>query len=210
VFIPIAERSTLITQIGDWVVRTAAATQADWRRQGKKSLPVAVNVSMKDVMSGNLVANVSRALVDFHLPAQCIEIELTESVVMSDLEQTRSVLSGLQKLGVSTSLDDFGTGYSSLSYLRQLPLTSLKVDQSFTAGLTDDAHCRSLTQAILKMAQALELTTIAEGVETQEQMRWLTSNDCRVGQGYLFSHGVAPDAVHGAIERIESGWAALA
>ena len=120
------------------------------------------------------------------------------------------MLRGLRELGVTTSLDDFGTGYSSLSYLRQLPLTSLKVDQSFTAALTDDAHSRSLTQAIIRMAQALELTTIAEGVETVDQMRWLSTHECNIGQGYLFSHPLPPEQVHGAIERIEAEWAAMA
>jgi diguanylate cyclase (GGDEF)-like protein len=210
VFIPIAERSGLITQIGAWVVRCAAATQANWREQGMSGLPVSVNVSMKDVMSGKLVDNVSRALDEFQLPANSLEIELTESVIMSDLDLTRGVLRGLRQLGVTTSLDDFGTGYSSLSYLRQLPLNSLKVDQSFIAGLTDDAQSRSLTQAIIRMAQALELTTIAEGIETTGQMHWLSTHECNIGQGYLFSHPLPPGQVHGAIERIEAGWSASA
>jgi len=116
---------------------------------------------------------------------------------------------GSPQRGISTALDDFGTGYSSLSYLRHLPLACLKVDQSFTADLTVDAHSRSLTQAIIRMAEALKMTTIAEGVETRGQLKWLRDHTCSVGQGYLFSHPIPAPLVHATTERIDAGWTAL-
>ncbi len=209
-FIPIAEHSGLIKQIGHWVVRTVVATQAEWRREGFRSLPVAVNVSMTEITSGKLVDHIGAMLDEFRMPPECLGIELTESVIMSDPGLALKVLQSLRKLGITTALDDFGTGYSSLSYLRQLPLTCLKVDRSFTASLTDDEHARSLTQAIIRMADSLKMATIAEGVETPAQLRWLVEHDCNIGQGYLFSHPVAAAAVHQTVERIETTWRPIA
>lgn len=206
VFIPIAERSDLITQIGHWVMRAAIATQAGWRVQGRVSLPVAVNVSMSEVMSGTLVDSIARLLNEFQMPPRCLTVELTESVIMKDPRVAMSVLSGLKQLGILTALDDFGTGHSSLSRLRQLPLNALKVDQSFTADLTDDAHSRSLTEAIIRMAEALKMTTIAEGVETRGQLDWLRGQKCNIGQGYLFSPAVPAELVLQTCARIEGDW----
>jgi diguanylate cyclase (GGDEF)-like protein len=209
VFIPIAERSDLITQIGQWVVRTAISAQADWRAEGRTSPPVAVNVSMTEVSSGKLVDNIGRLLGEYQMPSECLTVELTESVIMKDPRVAMNVLNGLKNLGIATALDDFGTGYSSLSYLRHLPLACLKVDQSFTEDLIVDAHSRSLAQAIIRMAQALKMTTIAEGVETRDQLRWLRDHTCAVGQGYWFSHPIPAALVHATTERIEAGWKAL-
>ncbi len=205
-FIPIAEHCGMITQIGEWVVRTVVATQAGWHSDGWRTLPVAVNVSMAEVTSGRLLDHIGATLREFRMPAACLGIELTESVIMSDPEFALTVLRSLRKLGITTALDDFGTGYSSLSYLRQLPLTFLKVDRSFTASLTDDEHSRSLTQAIIRMADSLQMATIAEGVETPAQLQWLVEHDCNIGQGFLFSHPVPAAAVPGAVERIEAAW----
>ena len=205
-FIPIAEHSGLIKPIGQWVVRTVIATQAEWRRAGFRSPPVAVNVSMTEITSGRLVEHIGAMLSEFSMPPECLGVELTESVIMSDPALALKVLQNLRKLGITTALDDFGTGYSSLSHLRQLPLTSLKVDRSFTAALTDDEHSRSLTQAIIRMADSLTMATIAEGVETPAQLQWLVAHDCNIGQGFLFSHPVPAAAVHRTVERIESAW----
>jgi diguanylate cyclase (GGDEF)-like protein len=206
VFIPIAERSDLITQIGQWVLRTAIATQADWRLRGHKSPPVAVNVSMTEVTSGTLVDTIGRLLREYQMPASCMTVEVTESVIMKDPRVAMSVLNNLKRLGVTAALDDFGTGYSSLAYLRQLPLTCLKVDQSFTADLTRDAHSRGLTQAIIRMAEALQMTTIAEGIETRGQLQWLRGRKCNTGQGYFFSPAVPADLVHSTNARVEAAW----
>jgi len=205
-FIPIAEHCGLIKQIGEWVVRSVIATQAEWRSAGFRSLPVAVNVSMTEVTSGRLVDHIGAMLSEFGMPPECLAIELTESVIMSDPALALNVLQSLRNLGITTALDDFGTGYSSLSHLRQLPLTCLKVDRSFTASLTDDEHARSLTQAIIRMADSLKMATIAEGVESPAQLQWLVEHDCNIGQGFLFSHPVPAAAVYGAVERIEAAW----
>jgi diguanylate cyclase (GGDEF)-like protein len=209
IFIPIAERSDLIGQIGQWVVRKAVATQAAWHAQGQRALPVAINVSMAEVTSGTLVDHIDRTLREYHMPAQCLGVELTESVIMSDPGLALEVLTGLRRLGISTALDDFGTGYSSLSYLRQLPLTCLKVDQSFTSALTGDAQSQGLVHAIIRMADALKMTTIAEGVENRGQLRWLMAHDCGIGQGNFFSHPVPAAAVHTTVARIEASWQGL-
>jgi len=203
-FIPIAERSDLIIRIGRWVVRTVVAMQADWRRRGLVVLPVAVNVSMAEIAKGDLVDYIGRILKEFEMPPSCISVELTESVIMKDLPLAIKVLSGLRDLGVRTALDDFGTGYSSLSYLRQLPIDCLKVDQSFTAELGDDANSRSLTHAIIRMAGALKMSTIAEGVETRGQLQWLREHNCGIGQGYLFSRPVPAEELHAVVARIEA------
>jgi EAL domain-containing protein (putative c-di-GMP-specific phosphodiesterase class I) len=143
-------------------------------------------------------------LDEYQMPATCISIEMTESVILKDLPLTARVLTALRDLGVAAALDDFGTGFSSLSYLRKLPLSHLKVDGSLTAMLPGDASACSLTHAIIRMAEALKMSTIAEGVETLEQLRWLRDQGCRIGQGYLFSRPVAADLIQAAIVRIES------
>jgi diguanylate cyclase (GGDEF)-like protein len=209
VFIPLAERSELINHLGEWVLRSALGTQATWRTEGRDPLPIAVNVSMTEVASGRLLPTIKRLLAEYALPPQCLAIELTESVIMQDLKLALSVLGDLRELGISAALDDFGTGYSSLSYLRQLPLTMLKVDQSFTAELTTNAHSQSLTQAIIRMADALNMTTIAEGVETVGQLNWLRKHRCRIGQGYLFSPAVEAGQAHATLAHIEEVWGRL-
>jgi EAL domain-containing protein (putative c-di-GMP-specific phosphodiesterase class I) len=159
---------------------------------------------MAEIAMGDLVNYITQTLDEFRVPATCISVEMTESVIMKDLRLTKSVLTELHALGVTTALDDFGTGYSSLSYLRQLPLNCLKVDRSFTTELPDDPNSCSLTQAIIRMAEALKMGTIAEGVETREQMQWLLDQRCQVGQGYLFSRPVAAELVHAAVWGIEA------
>ena len=203
-FIPLAERSKLIIHIGRWVLRKVISLQSEWRLRGLVVVPVAVNVSMAEIAAGDLAVYIEATLREFNMPTECISVELTESVIMKDLDLAASVLRSLRDLGVATSLDDFGTGYSSLSYLRQLPLTALKVDQSFTAELPGDASSCALTHAIIRMAEALGLASIAEGVETRQQLQWLREHGCNLGQGFLFSRPVAADQVHATVNRIEA------
>lgn len=203
VFIPIAERSDQIVKIDRWVIRTAIAEQARWQTQGLTKLPIAINLSMADILSLNLVAYLSDLLEKYQVPADALEVEVTESCVMRELAQTQSVLSALNKHGISTTLDDFGTGFSSLSYLRQLPLQCLKIDQSFIQSMLQDPNAEKLTQAILAMGVALKMIIVAEGVETKEQMSWLLAHGCHIGQGYFFSPPVPSADVRQVIERIE-------
>ncbi len=203
VFIPIAERGGQIVQIDRWVMRTALETQAAWHAQGRVRLPVAVNLSMADILSSDLVGFVRELMAEHRLPPTAMEVELTESCIMRELDQTRSVLQALNGYGIATTLDDFGTGFSSLSHLRHLPLQCLKIDQSFIASMLEDMNVEKLTQAILPMGSALDMQIVAEGVETREQMEWLLRHGCHVGQGYFFSAAVVANEVYPAIERIE-------
>ena len=202
-FIPLAERSDQIVQIDRWVMRHAVEAQAHWREQGLAPLPVAVNLSMADIMSTNLVEYLGELLDEFKLPADALEVEVTESCVMRELGKTRSVLAALNKRGISTTLDDFGTGFSSLSYLRQLPLQTIKIDQSFTFSMLQDPNAEKLTQAIVAMGVALKMLVVAEGVETEQQMNWLLAHGCHLGQGYYFSPPVPSDEIHEVIRNIE-------
>jgi diguanylate cyclase (GGDEF)-like protein len=202
-FIPIAEHSDQIIRIDRWVIRNAIAAQARWRSSGLTGLPIAINLSIADILSPNLVAYMTQLLEEYEVPPASVEIEVTESCFMRELGQTQSVLRALNEKGIATTLDDFGTGFSSLSYLRQLPLQCLKIDQSFTGSMLEDANAEKLTQAIVAMGNALKMTIVAEGVETREQMNWLFTHGCHIGQGYFFSPPVPPEDVRQVVERIE-------
>lgn len=202
-FIPMAERSNEIVRIDRWVMRHVVAEQARWRTQGLCSLPIAVNLSTADITSPNLDAYLLELLKEFEVPAEALEIEVTESCIMGELDKTQGMMRTLNKIGIVTALDDFGTGFSSLSYLRQLPLQCLKIDQSFIHSMLQDPHSEKLTQAILAMGSALQLTMVAEGIETREQMNWLLAHGCHVGQGFFFSPPVLAHDLHQVIARIE-------
>jgi len=202
-FIPIAENSDQIIRIDRWVMRNAIAEQARLQAHGHAMLPIAINLSIADILSPNLVGYLTQLLEEYQVPPEALEIEVTESCFMRELGETQSVLRALNESGISTALDDFGTGFSSLSYLRQLPLQCLKIDQSFTRSMLLDPNAEKLTQAIVAMGNALKMTIVAEGVETREQMNWLLAHGCHVGQGYFFSPPVPPEDVQQVIERIE-------
>ncbi|MFC5550024.1 EAL domain-containing protein [Massilia aerilata] len=202
-FIPIAEHSDQILRIDRWVMRNAIAEQANWLSHGLAPLPVAINLSIADILSPNLVAYLAELLEEYQVPAHALQVEVTESCFMRQLDETQNVLRALNETGISTALDDFGTGFSSLSYLRQLPLQCLKIDQSFTQSMLEDSNAEKLTQAIVAMGNALKMNIVAEGVETREQMNWLLAHGCHIGQGYYFSPPVPPEDVHQVIERIE-------
>lgn len=184
-------------------MRSAIAELAQWRTHGMDKLPIAINLSIADILSPNLVGYLTGLLDEYQVPPAGLEIEVTESCFMRQLDDTRNVLRALNEAGISTSLDDFGTGFSSLSYLRQLPLQCLKIDQSFIQNMLQDPNAEKLTQAIVAMGTALKMTVVAEGVESREQMHWLLDHGCHIGQGYFFSPPVPPEDVHDVIERIE-------
>ncbi|MFC5513495.1 EAL domain-containing protein [Massilia jejuensis] len=202
-FIPIAENSDQIIGIDRWVMRSAIAQQARWRSSGSTRLPVAINLSIVDILSPNLVGYLTELLAQYHVPAAALEVEVTESCFMRELGETQNVLRALNDAGIATALDDFGTGFSSLSYLRQLPLQCLKIDQSFIRSMLQDPNAEKLTQAIVAMGIALKMTIVAEGVETKEQMNWLLAHGCHIGQGYFFSPPVPAEDVQQVIERLE-------
>ncbi|MHB8258528.1 MAG: sensor domain-containing protein [Acidiferrobacterales bacterium] len=186
-FIPLAEETGLIIPVGEWVLKTACAQIKAWHDTGFPALQVAVNLSSKQLRDKNLIAAVQRALTESGLEAHYLDLELTESVLMQDMELAGTILAALKKVGVSFSLDDFGTGYSSLSYLKRFPIDYLKIDRSFVLDILTDPVGAGLVKAIIAMANVLHIKVIAEGVETYEQLEFLRINGCDISQGYFCS-----------------------
>jgi len=188
-FIPIAEESGLILPIGEWVLNEACRQAAEWQRNGiGDDLTMAVNLSAVQFQRGNLEEAVLSALESSGLDPQLLELELTESILVRDPEQVFGIVQRLKQLGISLSIDDFGTGYSSLSYLQRFPVDKLKIDQSFVRDMASDAGDAELVRAIIQMARALELQTIAEGIEDETTAKHLRIHHCEMGQGFYFSH----------------------
>jgi diguanylate cyclase (GGDEF)-like protein/PAS domain S-box-containing protein len=183
-FIPVAEETGLIVPIGDWVLRTACAQARTWLSAGVPMVPMSVNLSRRQLVSGDIAAQVAEALVAAKLPAKYLELEVTESAVMRDTETAVEMLRRLRELGVKIAMDDFGTGYSSLYYLKQLPLDRLKIDQSFVRDVTTNPDDSAIIKAIISLGHILELRVLAEGVETAEQLDFLRDNHCDEMQGY--------------------------
>ena len=189
-FIPIAEETGLIVPIGAWVLHTACVQARAWHTAGYSRLLIAVNISARQFQHPDFVNLVQRTLRDTGLPAEKLELEITESAVMQDAEKTIATLNALHALGVTLSIDDFGTGYSSLSYLKRFPLTKLKVDQSFVRNLTTSSNDAAIARSVILLGHSLNLIVIAEGVETEAQLAWLRTQHCEEMQGYLFSRPV--------------------
>jgi diguanylate cyclase (GGDEF)-like protein/PAS domain S-box-containing protein len=186
-FIPVAESSGLIVRIGEWVLRTASIQARKWRDAGFDVKAVAVNVSAAQFRQEGFCAMVRSALSDTGLEPECLELELTESSLFSNVDVIFSQFEQLKRMGVKLAIDDFGTGYSSLSYLRQFPITRLKIDRSFIQDVAINPDDAAITAAIIDMAKALSLKVIAEGVETEAQMAFLEAHHCDQIQGYIFS-----------------------
>jgi diguanylate cyclase (GGDEF)-like protein/PAS domain S-box-containing protein len=182
-FIPIAEDSGLIEQLGEWVLHQACAEAARW----PGNIRVAVNLSPAQFKSRNLVQAVLMALASSGLAADRLELEITESVLLQENENNMATLHQLKGLGTRIALDDFGTGYSSLSYLRMFPFDRIKIDRSFVKELPDNAECVMIIRAMVDLAKGLKMATTAEGIETPEQLERLRANGCTEGQGFLFS-----------------------
>jgi EAL domain-containing protein (putative c-di-GMP-specific phosphodiesterase class I) len=191
-FIHVAESSGLIVQIGEWVLREACREAVKWQldRPDGRPLSVSVNLSPRQVGRSDVPASVSRALTESGLDPGLLELEITESVLLDEGEVSLRTLRDLKDLGVRLVLDDFGTGYSSLSYLRRYTIDALKIDRSFVDGLERDAEDGAIVNAVLSMAQALEIGVTAEGVETSGQLSRLRDHGCEFAQGYLFSRPV--------------------
>jgi len=198
-FIPIAERSGMVVPIGLWALEQACLQLKKWQLDYPRHNPITlgVNVSMRQLVHSAFIGEVAHILVRTGVEPESIELELTESSAMANPQQTIENLARLKKLGVRLALDDFGTGYSSLAYLQRLPIDVLKIDRAFARGLGRDNNDAGIVQLILTLAQLLDLDTIAEGVETAEQIAVLRRLGCRMGQGYFFSAGVpAAQAEH--------------
>ncbi|HYC37666.1 MAG TPA: EAL domain-containing protein, partial [Usitatibacter sp.] len=185
-FIPLAEETGLINEIGEWVLREGCRQAKEWEDMGLERRRMAINLSARQ-FDRAFLDMVTRVLVDTGLDPTRLELEITESQVMRQTDGMISLLTKLSQMGIHLAIDDFGTGYSSLSYLKRLPIQKLKIDQSFVRDITVDPNDTAIVVAIINMAKSLELDTIAEGVETAGQLALLRSKGCRVGQGYYFS-----------------------
>lgn len=193
-FIPLAEENGLIVPLGEWVLRTACAQNRAWQAVGLPPIRVAVNLSARQLRQPNLVEMLAQVLQDTGLAPRYLELEITETTVMKNVELTQDILYQLHRMGVSMAMDDFGTGYSSLGYLKKFPFNTLKIDQSFVRDLTTDANDKAIVAAIIAMGRVLNLKLVAEGVETELQKHSLLSLDCEEMQGYLFSSPLTADA----------------
>ncbi|ARU60153.1 hypothetical protein CBW65_03090 [Tumebacillus avium] len=186
-FIPLAEETGLIVPIGEWVLRTACEQIKSWHAAGYGHLTVAVNLSARQFQQEDLVEMVQRVLEETSVEPRFLELEITESVTMHNVERAIVILNELKNLGIRISLDDFGTGYSSLSYLKHFPIHTLKIDQSFVRDITTDADDAAIATSVIALAHSLNLQVVAEGVETEEHLRYLAARGCVEMQGYHFS-----------------------
>ena len=190
-FIPVAEDSGLIVSIGAWVMEEACRQAQIWRYAGWTDLTMSVNLSALQFRRASLVETVAGALERSGLPPHLLELELTESILLQDVENNIETLRQLKALGVRLSIDDFGTGYSSLSYLKRFAVDRLKIDRSFVRDISTDQDDAAIVRAIIQLARSLRLGIIAEGVETQEQLEFLRDQGCQEIQGYLVSRPLA-------------------
>lgn len=194
-FIPVAEESGLIVDLGAWVIDEVCRQLAAWQRQGIPGLRVAINISTVQVRHGQLLTDVEESVTRHGLSACSLEFELTESVLLNQSAQAARELTSLHAMGINWAVDDFGTGYSSLEYLRTFPIDKLKIDRSFISGMIDDDNDMAIVRSVIGLAKNLNLRVIAEGVETPEQVALLRDFGCDEIQGYVFSRPVAADAI---------------
>lgn len=204
VFIPLLEESGLIVNLGRQVIDQALRQLASWRALGLARLRVAVNLSTLQLLRAELCADIAASLAQAGLPGSALELELTETLLMSNPEQAVRTLSELKELGVVIAVDDFGTGYSSLSYLKRLPIDKLKIDREFISDLPGDADDATIVQMMLAMARALNIRATAEGVETPEQLAFLRQHHCEEAQGYLLCRPLVADDCLAALESAAS------
>ncbi|OPZ86016.1 MAG: Phytochrome-like protein cph2 [bacterium ADurb.Bin429] len=194
-FIPVAEETGLIVPLGQWVLHQACWQSITWQQAGFPLMRMAVNLSARQFHQHNLLEMVAAALDETGLPPEYLELEITESVAMRDVEFSASVMQDLRDMGVQLSIDDFGVGHSSLIYLKKFPISTLKIDQLFVRGLTTDPNDQAIATAIITMARSMNLRVIAEGVEHEDQLAFLRACQCEGIQGYLFSKPLPPDAL---------------
>lgn len=193
-FIPVAEDSGLIVPLSQWVLQEACQQARSWQAQGMRPLYLSVNVSAIDFRQRGFVEGIARTLKETGLDPTQLELEITESVLMQNIDTTVATLKAIKQLGVRLAIDDFGTGYSSLSYLQKFPVDVLKIDQSFVGDLSIDSNDAKLVSTIISLGRSLNLHIIAEGVETLEQLQFLKRHQCEEAQGYYFSRAVEPQA----------------
>lgn len=193
IFIPVAEDTGIIIQIGEWVLRTACQQLKSWHEMGFSSLRVAVNISGQQFKQKNFTNMVEDILMEVHLKPNSLELEITESILIANVEHTTKILNKLKDTGVGLAIDDFGTGYCSLNYLQNFPINRIKIDKSFICEITRNQNNAAITEAIIALSNSLGLCVIAEGVEEIEQLNFLRERKCYEMQGYLFSKPIPVD-----------------
>ncbi|AZD24616.1 Sensory box/GGDEF domain/EAL domain protein [Pseudomonas chlororaphis subsp. aurantiaca] len=196
-FIPVLEELGLVVDVGDWVISEACRQLKAWHQAKVRVPKVSVNISARQFSDGQLGMRIATILKDTGLPPACLELELTESILMREVSEAMQILDGLKNLGLSIAVDDFGTGYSSLNYLKQFPIDVLKIDRTFVDGLPSGEQDAQIARAIIAMAHSLNLAVIAEGVETHEQLDFLREHGCDEVQGYLFGRPMPANSFEG-------------
>lgn len=209
-FISVAEDTGLIVPLGEWVLQEATRHVRDWRRRFGVDWSVAVNMSAVQMRDHSIVETVQHAIAAGGVDPDTVWIELTESLMINQDDQALAILQGLRECGVHLVVDDFGTGYSSLSYLKRFPIDRVKIDRSFVMGLGEDAESSAIVRAIIGMAHALGIETVAEGIETEQQREHLLALGCTLGQGYFFARPMPPADVEAAVTRLRTGASRIA
>ena len=194
-FIPFAEESGLIVEIGLWVLKTACAELSRWRMAGLPDIRMAINVSARQLIKQSIVKDILDVLKDYDIPGRYIELEITENAIMDDMDSVIRKLKELSSHDITIAIDDFGTGYSSLSYLHKLPIQTLKIDRTFLKECSVNKGDNTIINTIVAMAKGLNLNVIAEGVETQAQLEYLREIECSEAQGYLFGKPLPPNVI---------------
>jgi diguanylate cyclase (GGDEF)-like protein len=192
-FIPLLEEIGLIVPVGEWALRNACMQYRKWREAGLAPLRISVNVSARQFNEQSLLDRVQQAIRDEGIPPNHLELEITESTAMHDVQLTADILDALDALGVRLAIDDFGTGYSSLAYLKRFPLDVLKIDRAFVQDTADNENVSAIAEASISLGHKLGLEVVAEGVETAEQMQFLRAHECDMIQGYYFSRPILVD-----------------
>jgi EAL domain-containing protein (putative c-di-GMP-specific phosphodiesterase class I) len=186
-FIPILEENGLIVPVGEWVIRAACEQAMAWQRAGRAPVPLAVNLSARQFMHRGLIDAIRRILAETGIAPAMLEFEITETALMQHGRQTLDTLAQISSMGIRLSIDDFGTGYSSLAYLKRFPVHKIKIDRAFIRDLAGSSEDRAIVAAIMALAGSLQLSVVAEGVETEAQLALLREHGCDLAQGYLFA-----------------------
>jgi EAL domain-containing protein (putative c-di-GMP-specific phosphodiesterase class I) len=200
-FIPTAEETGLILPLSRWVLRDACRQSVEWQTRGLPRLPVSVNLSPRQFIDDDIIDDTRAIIRETGMDPSLLEFEITESMMMHNAERTVQILTELRAMGIHIAIDDFGIGYSSLSHLKRFPIDTLKIDQSFIGDIPGDNADAAITEAIIAIGKSLKIAVVAEGVETLEQLRFLSERNCDQIQGYLFSKPLAADEFVALIQK---------